>query len=671
MTETKTRWAEKTPLTPTLLMLENGAPASVIRPLLLSRKLAKDCKDYTDRALITEQLDFIGNRYSMLDISDRLKTTIVGLSRQEARACTDGSFQSISTMLSPDMMIGAPEGIGDLKVPLGYMIRDDGVYSVASQSGSQTRITSVPVALLSRVTSQENAVQFRVAWLDTDGHWRTEVCERRNLLDASRLLDLINVGFPVSTSNNKQLVKYFAKFEDDNILPCEYISHSLGWIQNKAAFLLGNRVIGDPGHEVTFTPLNNMASFANYYRTEGTLEGWYDAVREACATSTSPGAPRFFLGLYAALASPLLEILSPNQLNTSFIIDFSYSAGKGKTVCLRGAASVWGKPERGDGIINTWATTYIGVETTAITTNQLGICIDDSRHIESKPELLEEIIYGYCSGKARTRGSKTGGNQAGHAWHGIMISTSERQLTKYTKGDGVNARVLCIHGIVTPTSDIAENVEAGLLSNYGHFGPRWIEFLISQRSAWPQWQQQYEKMYEAAKKRVKVSSATRLLKFVVALDFARSIAEGIGLPKGPVNEAGQSIAMAYAVAATQTSEAGIPRNVRAIDEILNCILTHRDRFPQAGKPCNSARDTALGFTTMEGGATIYYFYMVQLRRWLFRANYNVDEVISALQEYNLIEINDYRSVEIDKISTQLLRIDPVQLSARFREQFQF
>jgi hypothetical protein len=661
----------KTPLSSILGMLAGGAPASVVRPLLLSRVLATQCKEYEERAHIIEQLDYIAETYNMRDVAERMKITVLSLVRQEARACTDASFYSFKSQLSVDMMTGAPEGLADLKVPLGFVVKDDGVYSVANTAGSQTRITSVPVALLSRVASAENSVQFRVAWLDTDGHWRTAVCERRNLLDANRLLDLVNIGFPASTANNKQLVKYFSKFEDDNIMPTEHISHSLGWIQNKAAFLVGNRVIGDPGHEVTFTPLDGMSSFANHFHPAGTLEGWYEAVREACSTANSPGAPRFFIGLYAALASPLLEILSPNQLNTSFIVDFSFSAGKGKTVCLRGAASVWGKPERGDGIINTWATTYIGVETMAITANQIGVCIDDSRQIENKPEMLEEIIYGYCSGKARTRGAKGGGNQVGHAWHGIMISTSERPLNKYTKGDGVNARVLCVHGAVTPSSDIAERIEAGLLNNYGHFGPRWIEFLISQRSAWPEWQAKYEEMYNEAKKRVRVSSATRLLKFVVALDFARSIAEGIGLPRGPLTPNGHSIAMAYAVAATQTADAGVPRNVRAVDDILNTILTHKDRFPPKGKTCRNINDTPLGFLAVENGANVYYFYMVQLRRWLFRANYNADEVISALQEYNLISSSDAQTTNVEGISVQLLRIEPIELSTRFQALFQF
>lgn len=651
------------PLSP-LILMANGGNAGQARLLMGFRTFVKQCVECDDESALNRDLDILErNRECAPDIA-KLRESILGLQRQRLRTIdgldvTGNKIRTIGQELSPSLRIGAPQAFLDLKVPLGYSIADAGVTKNGNNSAVQ--VSPVPIGIYSRIVSFEGQVSLRLAWLNLDGEWQLEVFQRSMLVDHTKIIRLADRGVPVSSTTHRLLAAYLAKFENDNSLDTEYVTQSMGWTSNMSSFVIGNNVIGEQNKALTILPRDGMGRFTKYFHTNGTLEGWYAAVNIGITS------PRFMLSIYASLLSPLLSILG---LDLSYFVDFSASTGKGKTVALRGAASLWGVPEIGEGVIQKWGASLVGFTELAILYGNLPVIIDDSRNAETKPELIQDIIMTYSTGTEKLKGAQTGGVRVGGHWHGVAISSSERQLTKYTTGDGVDARCLCINGVVTPTAEMAESLEREFYNHYGHFGARWVEFLLSMKHEWPAWKAHYEKLYGQACKTDSLSQQNRLTKLIVAMDFARHLAEQIGLPRAPMHGE-TNAAIALAMGSLYVGTAAIPKSVRAVEIVLHVLTSMRKRFPSKADIYSPKQyETPYGFYEGPPGAAIFFCYWHSMEFILKRHRHNLDEVIPALLEYGLIDEADIVvTVTPDNIALKMWRIDPIALSQKFQKRF--
>ncbi|MBK9367391.1 MAG: DUF927 domain-containing protein [Deltaproteobacteria bacterium] len=92
-----------------------------------------------------------------------------------------------------------------------------------------------------------------------------------------------------------------------------------------------------------------------------------------------------FLGLYAALVPPLLDLL-PHSSN--FILDLCGETSLGKTTALRFAASAWGCPdERGSGLFYSWDASRVFIERAAALGDYLPLFLDDTKRARRREDV--------------------------------------------------------------------------------------------------------------------------------------------------------------------------------------------------------------------------------------------------------------------------------------------
>lgn len=399
-----------------------------------------------------------------------------------------------------------------LEVPDGWEVGPKGVFEIMLPKGDAPAgagpalrpVASAPVVIAGRAKDvNSGAIRLRLAFL-RDGRWVDRVVPRERMADARSIVAEARYDLPVNSNNARQLVSYLMDFEAHNLakFPCTRISTRMGWQGTDGAlgFLLGNRVLCAPTGAppaadgaptdcaedwredgVTFEIEDDAtARLASAYQSAGTFEGWRAAVQ------TCTQFPRVMLALYAALVPPIMEAI-PSAEN--FVVSWAGTTSAGKTTALMVGASCWGLPKesRETGVLGTWDTSVVGFERTFQALNNLPVFADDTKRARDHRD-IPKVIYDFCSGCGRQRGSTEGLRSRGQ-WRSTLLTTGEGQLVGSSQDGGTRARVIETFGppfgeTTSATGAVVNDLRRGLLENYGHAGPRFVEWLGSLRGSW-------------------------------------------------------------------------------------------------------------------------------------------------------------------------------------------
>lgn len=384
----------------------------------------------------------------------------------------------------PGLEIGPPPGLTGFPVPDYYrFIQTPKGVSILRQSEEDRvdEVCSTPVFITKSLDRVDGEGMLEVAWIKK-GAWKSLISNRNNFLSATRILDLAQHFFPVSSHNAKALVRYLQDFEDtfDSIIPSQKISSQMGW--HGDTFVLGQESISPTSENIIFQS-NDVGeqAFAKGITTKGSFGKWCDEVGKISHLPVPMAA------VLTSLAAPLLNILDV----PGFGVDFAGRTSTGKTTCLRLGASVWGQPDESHGasVTHTWDVTQVGVERLCALMCDLPVILDDTKR--GRAEKIGDIVYGIISGQGRGRGSKRG-LQATQSWRVTFLSSGEAPIISYTRDAGVRSRILTIRTLPFSDSlkqDEIANLNQTIKSNYGHMGRQWIEYLQSAKSEWPEWRE--------------------------------------------------------------------------------------------------------------------------------------------------------------------------------------
>lgn len=294
-------------------------------------------------------------------------------------------------------------------------------------------------------------------------NWRYAIFEKSVLASAQKIVSLSTWGIAVDSENAKQMVTYLSMMENLNYdeLPEVRSIGRLGWVQDYGFSPYVEGVIFDGNEQYRH-------AFEAVKRA-GNLDTWLQCVSEI--RNGESVAARIMLA--SAFASVLVGPL--NAL--PFIAHcWSNASGIGKTVALMAAGSVWANPRQGE-YLKTYNSTSVGIEMMAGFYGDLPLCMDELCLKDGRRDQFDAMIYSYCEGVGRTRGSKNGGLQRTMSWHNCMISTGEEPLTSGNSKAGAVNRVLDIAcGDTKIFQDPRETVHI-LTANYGHAGPAFVRSL--------------------------------------------------------------------------------------------------------------------------------------------------------------------------------------------------
>lgn len=442
----------------------------------------------------------------------------------------------------------------ELVVPLGWQLNSKGIWRIDDRTDRDGEITErrikvadEPVIVAGRQEYEgDDGAESLVLYHKRYGRWRRRIVDRGVALDARKLVHLSNKGFPVSSGSAGDLVKYILDSETANMshLPVETVSTKLGFHEpnGEIGFLWGEPYLTTDNtdadtdahpHEwrtnrVSFRPPDpGGLQLARGFHASGTYEGWLDAVRVVT------GFPIVALGFYASFVPPLMHIMKISN----FILDFAYGTSTGKTTLMRVAASVWGCADESQvhTVLHTWDTTRTWRERAAATLNHLPFFLDDTKKAKSRED-VSQTIYDIASGRGRGRGTVTGTAETS-SWQTVLFSTGEAPATSFGEHGGAHARALSTHSLVWGASDertgrMVNKLKAGLVLNYGHAGPRFVQWLIRNRNRWDEFRNIYAASHERYIKRAGDRAvAVRMAEYFAAIDTAAQLVhEALDLP---------------------------------------------------------------------------------------------------------------------------------------------
>ncbi len=434
--------------------------------------------------------------------------------------------------------------------------------------------------------------------------WVSTVADRATALDSKKALELANLGFPIASDNSSDVAKYIHTFEATNfhLLRQARISSHLGWQGKKGAdgFLWGRSLLTADGEQTQPLHLDEIApdawqqhwiafrgsgagddQIADGFHASGDWQRYLEVIRPI------RDYPRVLLAFYAAFTPILLDLLNaPNP-----IIDWSNRTSTGKSITLRVAASVHGKPDERatDGAMATWDSTQVWIERASSVLHNLPVILDDTARARDK-KAISGLVYLVSSGRGRGRGTVKGLART-RTWRTALLSNGEQPITEYGNEGGTRARVMSIKGApFHEESEVSRRVvndlNIGLPLHYGHAGPRFVRWVMAHLSEAPFWIAEYHRCADLYAEKSKGGVEGRLAQVAAVIDLTAALVHeafpDLGWPyHDPLEGLWDEILR---------DAADAPPEIRALRDAMDWAHQHRGAFWDHLRNAGSPRD---------------------------------------------------------------------------------
>jgi len=258
----------------------------------------------------------------------------------------------------------------------------------------------------------------------------------------------------------------------------------LGW--HEAQYILPDGAIGNDGRQLIV--YQSAHAINSTIAQQGTLEQWRDELCKPLAEQS-----RFVFSIACAFAGQLLALLDDDGGGFHLL----GSSSMGKSLSLKLAASVWGKP---DSYTKTWRSTDNALEGTASEHNDSFLPLDEIS--ECDPKVVGKAVYMLANGQGKGRSTTTGHNRTAKTWRIIFLSNGEESLQNFMAqagqktNAGIEVRVAHIDadagkGLKTFDSLVladtgaaqADKIKELSQAYYGVAGIAWLEHITSDKAA--------------------------------------------------------------------------------------------------------------------------------------------------------------------------------------------
>lgn len=361
-----------------------------------------------------------------------------------------------------DLVDGVTHFIGDYEdLYCGQWIcSDNGIYCMTMFGESWA--CPHPILITKILANAETGfVKVELAY-KVRNRWKEIIIDKEIVSSSSKITSISKFGVMVNSENAKNMVRYLTDLESlnsDYIM--EQISTSkLGWI---------NGEFMPYGENIIFDNEQNLKGIFDSIKQVGSRQKWYDLVLKL----RSYKKMECLIYLAATFGSILVERL--NAL--PFIVNLWGDTGKGKTVALMLATSVWANPQEGHFMSDAKATPT-ALELRLNFLNNLPMLIDDMAQVKNQYDGdFSQLIYQWCAGKGKDRANRNLGMNASTSWKNITITNAEHSLvTATTQGGAVN-RIIDVEMSDGYIFDNGNEIVELLKSNYGHAGLEFVELV--------------------------------------------------------------------------------------------------------------------------------------------------------------------------------------------------
>lgn len=313
-----------------------------------------------------------------------------------------------------------------------------------------------PSAILQNIETKTCKVRLR---FKIRNKWEEVLIDRKIIASRTSIINLANNGVRVTSENAGALVRYLSDVEALNEfdIPEKRSTSRLGWVSG--TFM--------PYEEdVIFDNENNVMTLFDSIKNVGSRKKWFDCVKEQRTNK------RIELLIY--LASSFASVLVEPLGILPFIVDLWGGTGKGKTVALMIATSIWADPNEGEYITDA-KSTQTAMETRLDVLNSLPMMIDDMAQIKNKVDDFAELIYMLCSGIGKGRATKDMGLRNTNSWRNCILTNAEHSLISETMQGGAVNRVIDVECGNTDIFTDAHRVSDIIRKNFGFAGREFVE----------------------------------------------------------------------------------------------------------------------------------------------------------------------------------------------------
>lgn len=340
-----------------------------------------------------------------------------------------------------------------------WTVDDTGVHRETMVRKQQATVyaTSTPIVPVTYLENHENGSQKVELHYLCGRDCRTILCDKETIASKTKILSLANYGINVNSNNATQLIQYLSDIETLNhgrIKRVPSISH-LGWVGKKFV---------PYDSDIRFDADAENRSMFQAVAQVGDYDRWVETMR--------PLRKNLYLRLImaASFASPLIERVQ----TLPFVFHLWGETGKGKTVALMVAMSIWGNPAAGK-LTRTMNTTNAAMISTAAFLNNLPFAGDELQTIKDERTTYDKLIMQITEGIERGR-MQYNKNLPTRSWNCAFLFTGEERCTTEKSGGGAQNRVFEVEF----DGSIVENgnrVVRFISRNHGHAGRKFIEYI--------------------------------------------------------------------------------------------------------------------------------------------------------------------------------------------------
>jgi uncharacterized protein (DUF927 family) len=346
--------------------------------------------------------------------------------------------------------------VGEWTVDNGGVSREQ----IVKREPVKAYATSTPIAPAAFLEGHDSGLHKVELHYLRDNVQRSVVCERETIANKNKILSLANYGINVTSNDASELVRYLSDMERLNSAAIPHYTSiaRMGWVGNK--FVPYDRNIKFDGEE------ENRPLFRAVAKS-----GDYDAWVKFMAKLRENLYMRLIMA--ASFASPLIERV--NAL--PFVFHLWGKTGKGKTVALMAAMSIWGDPRPGK-LTRTMNMTNAAMMSTAAFLNNLPFAGDELQTIKNDHTSYDKLIMQITEGIERGR-MQYSKNLAVRSWNCAFLFTGEEPCTNARSGGGTKNRVFEVNYSDAIIENGAEVVRF-ISKNHGSAGEKYIKYVSGQ-----------------------------------------------------------------------------------------------------------------------------------------------------------------------------------------------
>ena len=319
-----------------------------------------------------------------------------------------------------------------------------------------------PILIIKTLTNCETQKEkVRLAFCK-NFRWREITVDKAMIASSSKIVGLADYGISVTSETSRLLVKFLSDLENLNIHQIEsgLSTSKFGWIEGK--FMPYD-------NEIEFDADMKFPDMCNAIKPCGSFETWLQLVKEI--RQSERYEPRLYIaGAFASILLKPLNILP-------FVLNLWGETGKGKTVALMIAASIWADPSENRYITDP-VSSQVAIEVREDLLNNLPIMIDDlSKTRDKYADGFTDLIYMLCGGKGKDRSNISLGLNKSTNWQNVCLTNIERPLAADTMRGGAINRILDFEMDEGSIFKNGNHIVSVISNNYGHAGEKFVRII--------------------------------------------------------------------------------------------------------------------------------------------------------------------------------------------------